>query len=95
MKSSSIPLVLPAARVAMHPLALLALSALVTLMAGCGGGGGASAGGGAVGGTGNPCGETARKQWVLGVARDWYLFPDLLPASTDIAAYPTAEELLD
>lgn len=85
---------MPAARVAMHPLLLLALSACATLLAACGGGsgGGASAG---TGGTDNPCGETARKQWVLNVTREWYLFPDLLPAAVDIASYPTAEDLLD
>lgn len=74
----------------MRPLYLLALSALTTLVAACGGGGGDSGGD-----TANPCGETARKQWVVNVAREWYLFPDLLPASADIAAYPTAEDLLD
>ena len=79
----------------MHPLSLLALSALTTMLAACGGGSGGGAGAGTGGGTSNPCGETARKQWVLNVAREWYLFPDLLPASTDIATYPTAEELLD
>ena len=72
-------------------LTLVALSALMTLMAGCGGGGG----GGTGSATDGPCGESTRKQWVLNVAREWYLFPDLLPASTDIAAYSTAEDLLD
>ncbi len=79
----------------MHPLTLLALSALMATMAGCGGGGGGNAGGGTGGGTNDPCGEATRKQWVLNVAREWYLFPDLLPASVDIAGYPTAEDLLD
>ncbi len=41
------------------------------------------------------CGETARKQWVLNATREWYLFPDLLPAAVDLASYPTAEALLD
>ena len=91
MKPGGNPFAMPAARVAMHPLTLLALGALVTLTAGCGGGGGGSAGGG----TDGPCSETARKQWVLNVTREWYLFSDLLPASADIAAYPTAEDLLD
>ncbi|MGB7738097.1 MAG: S41 family peptidase [Steroidobacteraceae bacterium] len=77
----------------MHPLLLLTLSACTTLLAACGGGSGGGTGAG--GGTDNPCGETARKQWVLNVTREWYLFPDLLPASTDIASYPTAEDLLD
>ena len=75
----------------MRAQTLLALSALMTLLAGCGGGDGSNAGGG----TDGPCGEATRKQWVLNVAREWYLFPDLLPASTDIAAYSTAEDLLD
>jgi carboxyl-terminal processing protease len=89
---------MPAVRPAIRPLLLLALSALATLAAGCGGGGGSSggnAGGGTAGGTSSLCGETARKQWVLDVAREWYLFPELLPASVDIASYGTAEELLD
>lgn len=77
-------------------LALLPCVALATLLAGCGGGsdgGGGADGGG--GGTGGACGETARKQFVRDVARDWYLFPETLPAATDIAAYSTAEQLLD
>ena len=77
-------------------LFLLATSAITTLVAGCGGGGGSggsSAGGG--GTTGGACSESARKQWVLNVTREWYLFPDLLPASVDLAAYATAEDLLD
>ncbi|MGB7905475.1 MAG: S41 family peptidase [Steroidobacteraceae bacterium] len=77
----------------MRPLLLLTLSAGTTLLAACGGGSGGGAGTG--GGTDSLCGETARKQWVLNVTREWYLFPDLLPASTDIASYPTAEDLLD
>jgi C-terminal peptidase prc len=32
---------------------------------------------------------------VLNVTREWYLFPDLLPASVDLASYPTAADLLD
>ena len=94
MKSGDRLSVVPATRIAMRPLTLLALSALTTLLAACGGGSGGGAGGG-TGVTSDPCGETARKQWVLNVTREWYLFPDLLPASADVAAYATAEELLD
>jgi C-terminal processing protease CtpA/Prc len=80
----------------MRPLLLLTLSACATLLAACGGGGsGGGAGAGSGGGTDTLCGETARKQWVLNVTREWYLFPDLLPASVDIASYPTAADLLD
>jgi carboxyl-terminal processing protease len=68
----------------------LLLVALAMLVA-CGGGGG---------GDGNVspavrCTDTARKDWVLDTARDWYLFEDTLPASIDPADYPTAEALLD
>ncbi|MCX7053460.1 MAG: S41 family peptidase [Proteobacteria bacterium] len=85
-----------AARVTLRSLLLLTLSACTTLLAACGGGGsGGGAGAGSGGGTDTVCGETARKQWVLNVTREWYLFPDLLPASVDIASYPTAEDLLD
>ena len=70
--------------------ALLA-AGLATLVA-CGGGGSDDGGGGPSGGT---CGESARKQWVLDVVRDWYLYPETLPANVDLSAYATAEELLD
>jgi len=88
---------MPAARLAIRPLLLLALVALTTLVAACGGGGGGSGGsaGGGTGGTDSLCGEPARKQWVLDVSREWYLFPDLLPTAVDIASYATADELLD
>ncbi len=63
------------------------------LLAGCGGQGPGT-------GSGNPgpvgeCGATAQKQYVLAQAREWYLFPELLPASVDPAAFATATELLD
>jgi C-terminal processing protease CtpA/Prc len=58
-------------------------------MAGCGGGGGNGLG------SNNICGETARKQFVLDASREWYLFPELLPASVNPADFATAEELLD
>ena len=80
-------------------LVLLAVTGLTTLLAACGGGGGdggGSAGGGSTGGgTGGSCTETARKQWVLDVTREWYLFPEALPATVNLASYTTAEELLD
>jgi C-terminal processing protease CtpA/Prc len=68
----------------------LALAGLLTVVAGCGGDGGA-------GGNATPaaCAEPARKQFVLDVARAWYLFPELLPPSVDTTAFATAEALLD
>jgi C-terminal processing protease CtpA/Prc len=68
----------------------LALGLSLSLLAACGGGDGGSAGSGI-----SACGEAARKDWVLGVTRDWYLFPETLPASVNVAAYSSAEELLD
>lgn len=75
-------------------LVLLGTTGAATLLAACGGGG---SGGGNDGGgdSSGACGETARKQWVLDVTRDWYLFPETLPATVDLAAYATAEGLLD
>ena len=76
------------------PLHTLAGTALLVLLAGCGGGGG---GGGNSGDGPSPtaCTEGARKQFVLDVARDWYLFDDLLPATVNVADFPDAESLLD
>jgi len=70
----------------------LAACALLTGIAGCGGGGG---GGGDDDGTLASCGEPARKQFVLDVTREWYLFDDLLPTSVNTADFADAEELLD
>ena len=78
-----------------HPLRTLSAAAVLVILAGCGGGGG---GGGSVsGGGGQPaaCGEAARKQFVLNVTREWYLFDDLLPASVNTADFADAEALLD
>ena len=69
-----------------------ALAALLVSIAGCGGGGGGGAGDD---GTSVACAEPARKQFVIDVARQWYLFPDLLPSTVDSAGFPTAESLLD
>jgi C-terminal processing protease CtpA/Prc len=64
------------------------------VLTGCGGGGGGGDGGGG-GGQPAACGETARKQFVLNVTREWYLFDDLLPASVNTADFADAETLLD
>jgi carboxyl-terminal processing protease len=65
---------------------------LAALLAGCGGGG--DGGTRLAPGTGS-CSVASQKQFVLDVARDWYLFPELLPASVNPASYPTAQALLD
>lgn len=71
--------------------ALTLPGALLTLVAGCGGGG--DDGGG--GRTPTSCSEGDLKQFVLAASRDWYLFPELLPATVDTASFATAAELLD
>lgn len=66
---------------------------LAALAAGCGGGGG--------GGSGfNPpanatCSLVARKQWVLDNFREWYLFPETLPAAVNLDQYATLQDLVD
>jgi len=68
--------------------AVLPALAVGVLAAACSGGGGGSGGNDA-------CGVTAQKEWVLATTRDWYYFDDLLPASVDVAQFPTAAALLD
>jgi C-terminal processing protease CtpA/Prc len=72
----------------------LASIAALVLAAGCGGGGDGGDGGGGGGGT-TACSEAARKQFALDAAREWYLFPELLPATVNTEAFATAEDLLD
>ena len=72
-------------------LPVLVAACLLTGLSACSSGGGDGGRRDAIA----SCGETARKQWVLDVARDWYLFPETLPATVDLADYATAEELLD
>jgi C-terminal processing protease CtpA/Prc len=58
-------------------------------MAACGGG----SGGGVV--PGGSCSATNQKNFVLNATREWYLFPELLPANVSVNDYATAGELLD
>jgi carboxyl-terminal processing protease len=75
---------------------LVLASCALTLLVACGGGGGSGGSDAGGGGSGaGTCSESARKQWVLDVSREWYLFPELLPGSVNLASYATAEELLD
>jgi len=85
---------MPTRRLRPYPplLTLVVLSAITVLAGGCGGG---SSGGGSGLLGGATCSETARKQWVLNTAQEWYLFPDTLPTKVDPAAYATAEDLLN
>ena len=69
----------------------MVLGALPVLLWGCGSGGGGGSGAGSTA----DCSESVRKQFVLERAREWYLFPELLPATVDLAAFADAESLLD
>lgn len=73
------------------PVTTLAGTALLAVLAGCGSGGGSSDRDFAPA----ACDEGARKQFVLDVTREWYLFDDLLPASVNLADHADAEALLD
>ncbi len=82
----------------------VAFLALTALLAGCGGDGGSS-GATATGGsptTGTPtptvaagCTLRERQDWVAAQVREWYLFPDTLPASLDPTPYGSVDTFLD
>lgn len=73
-------------------LALLAAS----LVAACGGG---SSGGSAPTSNAPPastgCSLTERKNWAVRTLREWYLYPDTLPATIDVNAFPTVDAVID
>ena len=76
--------------------------ALSALLSGCGGGGGGSTGGGGTvvtppsgGITTAGCSLRERQDWVLAQMREWYLFPETLPASINPAQYSTLSDFLD
>ena len=84
-----------------------ALSA-VALLSACGGGGGG--GGGStpsptpIGSAPTPspspaptatCSLRARQDWVAGQMREWYLFPEALPASLDPAPFASVQDYID
>ncbi|HYG48784.1 MAG TPA: S41 family peptidase [Allosphingosinicella sp.] len=80
--------------------------ALVAMLSSCGGGGGGGGGNPAppvAGPTPTPppppsasaCSLSARKDWALAQLREWYLFPETLPANPNPAAYSTVEDYID
>ncbi|UZK69102.1 S41 family peptidase [Sphingomonas sp. S1-29] len=87
---------------------LSAVVASAMLLAACGGGGSGSIavqpGGGNTGGTPSPtptppatgtCALGARQSWVLAQMREWYLFPETLPAALDPAGFSTLDTYVD
>jgi carboxyl-terminal processing protease len=80
------------------------LLSLALVLSSCGGGG--SSGGGAtsgpIGSTTPPpaggastCSLRSRQDWAAAQLREWYLFPETLPASLDPTPYPTVEDYID
>ncbi len=69
----------------MRRVPALALALAAAAAAGCSGDGPAP----------SPCAPAYEKSQVLSAARNWYLFPDLLLAQVDPAAFATAADLLD
>ena len=77
-----------------------ALLGIIALLSGCGGGGGG--GGGSTAGTGttppptsSACSLRDRQDWAAAQIREWYLFPENLPATLDPAPYATVQDYID
>ena len=84
-----------------------AILALTAMLAGCGGsdGGSSTTGGGS---TASPaptptptptttagCSVRERQDWAAAQLREWYLFPDTLPASLNAASYANVDDYID
>ena len=80
--------------------------ALLAMLSSCGGGGGGGSTGGGSPPTGtvpppppppvaSACSLRSRQDWALAQLREWYLFPETLPANPNPAAYSTVEDYID
>jgi C-terminal processing protease CtpA/Prc len=83
----------------------------ITALAACGGGGGGGSSSGSTvvtptptpiatppaggGQTGNGCSLRERQNWVLSQFREWYLFPETLPANIDPAPFANVDDYVD
>jgi C-terminal processing protease CtpA/Prc len=85
---------------------IAAAASILSLLAGCGGGGGGGSGGGSTSIAPTPtptpsptatagCSLRDRQSWAAGELREWYLFPDALPASLDPGGYATVSDYVD
>src|SRR3954468_11766665 len=75
-----------------------ALLASILLLSGCGGGGGGTgqtASTQTTTTTGSTCSLRDRQNWAFAQLREWYLFPETLPASLDPAPYATVSDYID
>jgi C-terminal processing protease CtpA/Prc len=81
--------------------AALGIAAMLSACIGGGCGGTIAAGGGGGGGSPTPSPATAgcslreRQDWAFAQLREWYLFPETLPASLSPTPYPTVEDYID
>jgi carboxyl-terminal processing protease len=79
--------------------AALAVLAMLSSCGGGGSGGGSAAPIGAVPTppppTASTCSLRSRQDWAAGVLREWYLFPETLPASLDPSPYSSVEAYID
>ncbi len=90
--------------------AVSCLALLSTVLSGCSGGSGGGGSTGVVGSTPTPspsptptpsptpaatCSLLDRQNWAFGVLKEWYLFPDTLPASLNPAPYTTVSDYID
>jgi len=82
----------------------LALFAMLSSCGGGGGGGGGAGGGDPIGAVPTPppppppastCSLRSRQNWAAGVLREWYLFPETLPANLDPSPYASVEAYID
>ena len=79
---------------------LLSFAALLSSCGDGGGGGGTgtpivSNPGGGTGGTTSGCTLRARQDWAAAQLKEWYLFPETLPASLDPTPYATVDAYID
>ncbi len=75
------------------------LLGLAALLSGCGGGSGGSSAPPPSGGSNPPptaaCSLRDRQNWAAAQIREWYLFPEALPASLDPTPYSTVDDYID
>jgi carboxyl-terminal processing protease len=79
-----------------------AILGIVAMLSACGGGGSGGSGGSAAAPTipttpptSAPCSLRDRQDWAAAQLREWYLFPETLPASLDPTAYTTVDAYID
>ena len=76
----------------------ISLLAMASLLSACGGGGAAPIAGGTPPSpppTSGTCSLRDRQDWAAGVLREWYLFPETLPASLDPTPFGTVSDYVD